>query len=210
MNRKDEIRKELEEIAPFLAGLEVKSAFKVPKGYFDELPDTILESVSPLAELKSEQAFKVPKDYFKSLPDLVLEKVTPRPEVAVAEEPVASPQSGWLDDLINSIAVLFQPRYALRLATVAILLIGGLVFIQVQNSTDGTLAQVDIDPLEEEYGISIDDLNDEDLAILLSDSDLGSEENATDNIDQLLDDMLENLDDINDEDLESLLQNTQG
>lgn len=206
MNRKEEIRNELAEIAPFLAKLELQMAFKVPKGYFNELPETILESVSPLAALKKEPAFTVPKNYFESLPDLVLERVTPKPATETVAPPApAAPQSSWIDDLINSVALLFQPRYALRLATVAILLVGGLFFMQQQGTVDGGLAEAEVDLLEE-YGISLDDLNDDDLALLL---DGETEETSLDNLDDLdeslLDEMLENLDELSDEDLEGLL-----
>ncbi len=172
MNRKEEIRNELAEISPFLAGLNLQSAFKVPKGYFAELPDAILESVSPLAELKRAPGFSVPKNYFESLPDLVLDRVAPKQvteTVAEVAKPAATPSSSWLDDVINSIAFLFQPRYALRLAGVAVLLVAGFFFLQnPDSSSEGTLAGTDLDPFEE-YGINIDDLSDEDVDFMLED-----------------------------------------
>ena len=204
MNQKEEIRKELESISPYLAGLELRLAFKVPKGYFDDLPDTILESVSPLADLKAKKTFKVPANYFESLPDLVLSKVAPQQEVEV----VKNPQPNWLDDLINNILALFQPRYALRLATVAIILIGGFIFLQKgANNTDPSLASNDtvlINPLAE-YGISLDDLNDDDLALLLNDNNTSFDIDETKIDDRLLDQLLNDLDEISDEDLIGLL-----
>jgi len=172
MNRKEEIRNELAEISPFLAGLNLQSAFKVPKGYFAELPETILESVSPLAELKKAPGFSVPKNYFESLPDLVLDRVAPKQvteTVAETAKPATTPSSNWLDDIINSIAVLFQPRYAMRLAGVAVLLVAAFVFFHnTDNPNKGTIAGTEIDPFEE-YGISIDDLSDEDVDVMLED-----------------------------------------
>ncbi len=202
MNRKEEIRNELEQIAPYLASLNLRPAFKVPKGYFGELPDSILESVSPLAELKKEQTFKVPQNYFESLPDLVLAKVAPEEEITVTA-PVSSPSTNWLDDIINSVALLFQPRYALRLATVAILLVGGVLFLRNGVNTDPALASLDfVDPLEEEFGLSLDDLDDDDLAFLLTG------EITNDHIDELedsdLDQLLDELDELSDEDLEGV------
>ncbi len=191
MNRKEEIQKELEGISPYLAGLQLRPGFKVPKGYFDELPDTILESVSPLAALKKEQAFKVPANYFESLPDLVLDRVQPSRDTEEVATPAPAPQSSWLDDLINSVAVLFQPRYALRLATVAILLVGGVLFMQNLNETDSSLAGTD--PVE-----AVDELTEDDLAVLFD--DLEDVENE-----DLLDEMLEELDELSDEDLEGIL-----
>lgn len=203
MNRKEDIRKELEEIAPFLAKLDNKMAFKVPKGYFEELPDNVLETVSPLAALKQKQAFKVPANYFESLPDLVLERVKPQEEPEVAASPSVEKTPNWLDELINSVALLFQPRYAMRLAAVALVLTGGLYFFSNQGST-GIIAQAEADPLEE-YGLALDDLNDDDLTLLLSEASSEELPASSEDIDQLLDHMLENIDDINDEDLESLL-----
>ncbi|MFT5762891.1 MAG: hypothetical protein ACI8X3_000306 [Saprospiraceae bacterium] len=208
MKRKEEIRKELEGISPYLAGLEIRPAFKVPKGYFEELPYVILESVSPLAELKIKPAFKVPKNYFESLPDLVLAKVAPQQDTEVVTQPVTNPPSNWLDDLINSVALLFQPRYALRLAVVAVVLIGGFIFLQKGTiSTDQGLAVTDanlVNPLAE-YGISLDDLNDDDLALLLKDENTGFDASETDLDDYQLNELLKELSEISDEDLEGLL-----
>lgn len=208
MNRKEEIRKELAEIAPFLAGLELRPAFKVPTGYFEELPESVLESVSPLATLKKESAFSVPKDYFQSLPDLVLERVAPQQDTATeaAPTPAAAPSSNWLDDLINSIAVLFQPRYAMRLATVAVLLIAGFVFL----NSPPDVGSIEEDPGElaliEAYGINLDDLTDEDLDLLLSEEVADTEIETSDEIDDaMIDELLEGLDNISDEDLEGFM-----
>ena len=208
MNRKEEIRKELEGISPFMASLDLQPAFKVPKGYFTELPDTILESVSPLAEIKA-QPFTVPKNYFQSLPDLVLDQIKAEAEAeveTVISEPEVSsaPQVSWLDELINSVAVLFQPRYALRLASVAVLIIAGYFFLNSPNN-DETLAQAEVNPLEM-YGLSLDDLNDDDLAMLLSDEPLSdTEQQRFDEIEPLLDELLNDLDDLDDEDLEEFM-----
>ena len=45
MDQKDEIKKETEEISPFLAGLKKENPFKVPANYFEQLPDQIMEQV---------------------------------------------------------------------------------------------------------------------------------------------------------------------
>jgi len=45
MTNKDNIQEELTEIAPFLAGLKKESSFEIPKDYFKELPDAILQQV---------------------------------------------------------------------------------------------------------------------------------------------------------------------
>ncbi len=43
MDEKDNIKKELEDIAPFLAGLKKENPFKVPANFFEQLPDQIME-----------------------------------------------------------------------------------------------------------------------------------------------------------------------
>jgi len=48
MDNKKDIKKELEEIAPFLAGLEKKSGFKVPENYFKQLEDDLWDQLQPV------------------------------------------------------------------------------------------------------------------------------------------------------------------
>jgi hypothetical protein len=53
MEQKDELRKELEELSPFLAKRKGESdGFTVPKYYFHNLPDEILRQVQPTARLE--------------------------------------------------------------------------------------------------------------------------------------------------------------
>jgi hypothetical protein len=204
MIHNEEIRKELEEIAPYLAQQDLRLGFKVPKGYFEELPEMVLESVSPLAELK-QSTFKVPANYFESLPDLVLERVAPKPVQETAPEPVRTPQRSWMDELFDNIAAFFQPRYALRLAGIAVLIIGGFFLLQnnFNNNGEVILAEAEQNPLQE-YGISLDDLTDEDLALLLADAPgevSGNASNPT--LDELLNTI--DIDDLTDEDLEEFM-----
>ncbi len=202
MIHNEEIRKELEEIAPYLAQQDLQLGFKVPKGYFEELTETVLESTSPLAELKKEPAFKVPANYFESLPDLVLERAAPKPVQERVPEVVSSPQPSWLDELFNSIAALFQPQYALRLAGVAALVIAGFfVFNNLNSNVEAPVLAEAEQPLLE-YGISLDDLTDDDLALLLSE-DTGEE--GLDELEPYLDELLDDLGDLDDEDLEDFM-----
>lgn len=98
MNRKKEIRDELQELSPFLSSMKEK-----------------------------EQPFTVPKDYFKQLPDEILAKV--QPEKMMQKET----QVSWLDRFVAELQWLLQPRPALALATVAILIMAGIFFFN--NST---------------------------------------------------------------------------
>jgi len=90
-----------------------------------------LKKLSPfLSEIKKEDSFKVPQNYFKSLPDKVLDQVR-----VVTKAPEHSPtQPSWIDRLIENIAVLFQPRYAVGFATATILVVASVYFSQQPDS----------------------------------------------------------------------------
>jgi len=53
MDRKKEIKEELEQISPFLADLKKENPFKVPANYFDDLSDQVLEKARPSAASES-------------------------------------------------------------------------------------------------------------------------------------------------------------
>ena len=165
MKKNDEIREELKELSPFLA------------------------------KMKRENAFKVPKNYFESLPDKVLEQVRPQP---VTQQ---TPQISWFDRLIDSFAVLLQPRYAVGLATVAILLVAGVFYMQKSAdpvvNPDASLAQYisdNIDDFDADmiYEWSIASGNSEDLP----------DNSTSDPTDIYIDEIIDGLDD---SDLEKLL-----
>ena len=166
MKKNDEIREELKELSPFLA------------------------------KMKREDAFKVPKNYFDSLPDKVLEQVQPQPATQ------QTPQISWFDRLIDSFAVLLQPRYAVGLATVAVLLVAGVFYMQKpvapEITPDNSLAQYISDNIDE---------FDAEMIYELSIADRTSGENIPDNsttdpTDIYIDEIIDGLDD---SDLEKLL-----
>lgn len=211
MTRKEEIKNELLEIAPYLAKLNLTHGFTVPKDYFQELPESVMEELSPLASLKKSKAFSIPENYFESLPDLVMDQIRAEEEavaeVAPTPVPQAAPQPNWLDELINSIAVFFQPKYALRLAGIALVVAAG--FFVFNNSGDNIVPGDDpiagVDPLEV-YGLSVDDLDDDDLAFLLEGDDTDADLEDLDELDEeALDQLLDELDDISGDDLEGLM-----
>jgi len=84
-----------------------------------------LEHLSPLLSKQKgkPEGYGVPKDYFKSLPDMVMGQVA---EKTAAAAPAHSPS--WLDNLAATWQSLFQPRYALAFASVAILIVAGIYF----------------------------------------------------------------------------------
>ena len=77
MGNRQNIVQELQEISPLLADLPVKNMYAVPQGYFDGLPDMILDTIrieALLAEA-SAKTLTVPEAYFEGLPDAILSKI---------------------------------------------------------------------------------------------------------------------------------------
>lgn len=69
---------ELKEIGPLLAAIgEVINPYRLPEGYFDELPHTILDKIRIEAALQkaSAQTYQVPAGYFDGLSATILSRV---------------------------------------------------------------------------------------------------------------------------------------
>ena len=100
MEQNADISKELRELSDLVSDLGKKNVYRVPEGYFETLPEQILEKVyknasprynsnsageeimtiSPLlAGLKNKQAFSVPDGYFEQLAGAVSAEVTNKP-----------------------------------------------------------------------------------------------------------------------------------
>ena len=91
MKRNSEIKKELVEISPGIAGIENDNVFKVPQGYFETFPEVMLKLVkesdvsspdeeikllSPLiASLKHKTTFHIAPGYFDTLPQNITGKL---------------------------------------------------------------------------------------------------------------------------------------
>lgn len=95
-----------------------------------------LTNVSPfLAKLKNEmpkeEPFKTPKSYFDKLTDKIISnaKMMEADSVAKVVPTKIENKTHWLQRLLdwadNNIGILFQPRYALSMATITILVIIG-------------------------------------------------------------------------------------
>ena len=85
-----------------------------------------LKKLSPfLSDIKKEKVFKVPENYFKSLPDKVLEQVQ-----VTTKTTESKTQTSWLDRLIENIAFLFQPKFAVGFATALVLVVAAVYFFQ--------------------------------------------------------------------------------
>ncbi|MEE9439391.1 MAG: hypothetical protein V3V14_10355 [Saprospiraceae bacterium] len=77
---KDEIKKEVEQLAPMLVQLRGKNPFKVPSDYFNNLEQEVISTidVDTLLLSKKDSDKSIPSDYFESLTDKVLNTVSPQ------------------------------------------------------------------------------------------------------------------------------------
>ncbi len=175
MDRKKEIKEELEKISPFLA------------------------------DLKKEQNFKVPTNYFNDLEEDLWKQVRPQPTT----ETTVVPKKNWLEQIELALASLFQPRLALSLASLLLMLTAGWYFMQQPTDVSGSLAD-NLPSLEEASDYLAEHIDDFDADLLMQ-LELGEEElsqiseNSFDDeesSDSYFDEML---DDLDKDDLEQLL-----
>jgi hypothetical protein len=167
-----------------------------------------LESLSPfLAKMKAKQGeMQAPENYFQSLPDQVLEQL--RMETKATPATVAKPHTTWLEELTNSIAWLIQPRYAMALGAVLVLVVSGFLVWRNVNQQRPTAELADITSEEALYYVrqNLEDFE----SHLLVEKELPENSddffNATELNDELIDEYLQDkLEDIDDQTLEQLL-----
>ena len=85
-----------------------------------------LEGLSPLlAKMKEDkqQPFRVPAGYFQSLPDDVLRRI--RAEEGLVREKAPEIRTAWRERLGKAFQAFLQPRYAIALASVVVLVAAG-------------------------------------------------------------------------------------
>lgn len=96
-----------------------------------------LKDIAPeLAKFKEEQSgvgFEVPPRYFSDLKKVLMQEIQTE-----TEQKVAKSGTTWWKELLAGLQNLLQPKPALALATIAILIAVGLWF----NNSRGTLQQV--------------------------------------------------------------------
>ena len=121
----------------------------------DELRDE-LENSPFLKEMKERPSdgFQVPKNYFQHLPNEVMRKV---------KEPTSAPvrQPSWLEQMGQFVQGLLQPRYALALASVVVLVVAGVGFLKDKNATTTLPAMAEV---------QLADISDEELFAYVSDN----------------------------------------
>jgi len=158
-----------------------------------------LEALAPsFSKMKKEEGFQVPENYFNNLPDQILEELNlNKEEVIVGEE------SSWWTPIAESLMMLFQPRMAIALAT--LLLLVASVFYFKNQGTSEALPIAELTSIDAESYVleNIDEFEDE----LLYDLVLQTESLTTEDTEhQELNNYLEEIiDEIDDETLEELL-----
>lgn len=79
MENNSNILSEIKEISPLLATLKDKNVFRVPYGYFEALPDRLMDKISTkgfdLGQKVEVPALEVPKGYFDGLSSEILKKI---------------------------------------------------------------------------------------------------------------------------------------
>ena len=163
-----------------------------------------LEQLAPsLAKLKKEEHFEVPENYFQQLPDQILSQIDFGKNESVAP---AAPVRSWVDDIVEKISFLFQPRVAIAFAALLLLLVS--VFLINRNDTPGEsgnlLASISEAEMEEYLEANLNEFEEESLY------DLVDEVASNDFTEDLNEEDLENLmeefiDDLDDSELEDLL-----
>lgn len=163
-----------------------------------------LENLSPfLAKMRKEEKnpFALPANYFDTLADNVLE------QCGVEEKSIVKTQQpSILDTITNFIQSLFEPRYALAFAAIAVLIIASVSIFSTDTGGNDSSSIALTNGETESYIIANIDEFEEDLI-----TDALAEANITDfstldigdeDLELYLDDLLE---DIDEEGLEELL-----
>lgn len=147
---KKALENELRDLSPFLADLKKQQAnndpFKVPTLYFDNLANAVeLREASPfLADFKKQyadnQPFKVPKFYFDTLADTVLAQT--KTAIIVENKAKQTPQyAPFLERLQGFFASVFQPKWAISLAALALVATVGW-YALTKNTTTNTVVPI--------------------------------------------------------------------
>lgn len=109
---------------------------------------------------KKSEGYKVPEDYFAQMEADLWEQL--KPATKTVTEP--APRTSWLDGLIQQINWLLQPRMALQLASVALLILAGFFFMNRSATTQtDALADLTADEASEYVLANLDEFDTESL-----------------------------------------------
>ncbi len=156
-----------------------------------------LEQLAPhLLKMKEQgDVFRLPEGYFQRMQKEVLEKVQ------AGSQPVAAKNIGWLDRLLEPFQFLFQPRWALSLATIALLITLGAVWLyQNQPATESALsvelAKLDPESLDAYIQANLHEFDTETLLEFASNQENqpNFEDLTPEELDQYLDEAIQEMD----------------
>jgi hypothetical protein len=165
-----------------------------------------LKNLSPmLSQLKEQDdPFKVPQGYFKQFQEAMLEQLK-EPERNTDKAP--TPWS--LQNLLDQLTWLFQPRMALALSSVLILLIAGWFLFNKNTSVQSqelNFAALSVEEIQQYIDSNLDDFDEETVKQIAQDDQniqmIPRNGIETEELNRYLDGMMEELDP---EDLEELL-----
>ncbi|MEL7124017.1 MAG: hypothetical protein AAFO07_31555, partial [Bacteroidota bacterium] len=120
-----------------------------------EIWDELAEKSSFLHEIKKQSSpFKVPDGYFNQLPDQIMNQIK-------AERKEAPVQPNWLEQLIQQLQVVLQPRPALALASMLLIVLVAWLVIDRPNATESSVdfASLSQDEIESYIYSNIDQFN---------------------------------------------------
>jgi len=169
-----------------------------------------LEELSPLLQkLKAQDnPFKTPEGYFASLPDEIITRLRS------AEQPQRAPaRLSWTDRLLGFLETLMQPRLAVGLATVALLIAAGVFWLRPENSGAPSeqqlalLSELSAEEVSDYITENIETFEEDELVLAATESGIEVENSlpAIDLDSQAIEDYMEEaIQEMDQEDLESL------
>ncbi len=120
----------------------------------DDLQEELNKASPFLADLRKKgDGFTAPKNYFKTLPDEVLKRIGK--DALRAKTPVRQKRN-WLDEIIAGIQFLLQPRYAVAVASVLLLIVAFIFLFQQPNEPQPFAINTKMVAIED---ISFDEMN---------------------------------------------------
>jgi hypothetical protein len=123
---------DLRKIAPRLSELKRENPFIVPDDYFDSLSRSIQQQVQSLPDFEKTAAkehFKVPEGYFDSLPTIIQQLIIDEKKKRIS----------W-GEIVDGI--FFRPKFALALASVAMLIVFSVKYFNRPISVQPVVAEI--------------------------------------------------------------------
>lgn len=196
METTKDISIELQQLSPTLAAISKMPVYQLPAGYFDRLPEQMLNRVLGEATLEASvaQPFAVPEGYFESLAGNVLARIkaqakTPAEELAriapllntISKEPVFTVPQGYFESLELTLPLAVMPAKVVRMprrriwqlavaaCTTAVIAVGAFLFTGKDDA--GTAAVIPYDSaVNMNLAAELDDVNEQEINTYLSQS----------------------------------------